>query len=86
VVFPGGFGTMDELFETLTLIQTRKVEKKMPIVLFGSEFWKNLINFDTFIEWGVISPKDVGLFRIIDSVGEARDYIVSTLEKEHLLK
>jgi len=86
VVFPGGFGTMDELFETLTLIQTRKVEKKMPIVLFGSAFWQNLINFDTFIEWGVISPKDVGLFRIIDSVEEARDYIVSTLEKEHFLK
>jgi uncharacterized protein (TIGR00730 family) len=84
VVFPGGFGTMDELFETLTLIQTRKVEKKMPVVLFGSEFWNGILNFDTFVEWGVISPRDVHLFRIIDTVEEARDYIVETLEQEYL--
>lgn len=84
VVFPGGFGTMDELFETLTLIQTRKVEKKMPVVLFGSEFWNGILNFDTFVEWGVISPRDVELFRIIDTVEEARDYIVETLEREYL--
>lgn len=85
VVFPGGFGTMDELFETLTLIQTHKVQKKVPIVLFGSEFWNGILNFDTFVEWGVISPKDVDLFRILDSVEEARDYIVGTLTTEHLL-
>ena len=85
VVFPGGFGTMDELFETLTLIQTHKVQKKVPIVLFGSEFWNGILNFDTFVEWGVISPKDVNLFRILDSVEEARDYIVGTLTTEHLL-
>jgi uncharacterized protein (TIGR00730 family) len=84
VVFPGGFGTMDELFETLTLIQTRKVEKRMPVVLFGSEFWNGILNFDTFVEWGVISPRDVELFRIIDTVEEARDYIVETLEQEYL--
>jgi uncharacterized protein (TIGR00730 family) len=84
VVFPGGFGTMDELFETLTLIQTHKVNKRLPIVLFGGEFWNNLINFDTFVEWGVISPKDVGLFRVIDSVEEARDYIIGELTEAHL--
>lgn len=84
VVFPGGFGTMDELFETLTLIQTHKVNKRLPIVLFGGEFWNNLINFDTFVEWGVISPKDVGLFRVIDSVEEARDYIIGELTEAYL--
>jgi uncharacterized protein (TIGR00730 family) len=86
VVFPGGFGTMDELFETMTLMQTKKVEKKVPIVLFGSEFWNGILNFDTFIEWGVISPKDVNLFKILDSTQDAFDYIVEALTKEHLLK
>ena len=84
VVFPGGFGTMDELFETLTLIQTHKIEKKLPIVLFGSEFWNSILNFDAFIEWGTISPKDVELFKIIDTPEEARDHIVDCLTKEHL--
>jgi uncharacterized protein (TIGR00730 family) len=84
IVFPGGFGTMDELFETLTLIQTKKVEKKVPIILFGSEFWKSLINFDTFVEWGVISPRDLNLFSIVDTVEEARGLIVKALEEEHL--
>jgi len=84
IVFPGGFGTMDELFETLTLIQTSKVQKKVPIVLFGSEFWNSLINFDTFVEWGVISPKDKDLFKIVDTPAEARDYIVDHLTKAYL--
>ena len=84
VVFPGGFGTMDELFETLTLIQTLKVQKKVPIILFGSEFWNNLLNFDVLLEYGVISPKDLKLFKIIDTVDEAKDYIVSFLSREYL--
>lgn len=84
IVFPGGFGTMDELFETLTLIQTHKVTKKLPVVLFGSEFWKTLINFDAFIDWGVISPADVDLFRIIDTVDEAADYVIDALTKAYL--
>lgn len=69
--FPGGFGTMDELFETLTLLQTNKLNKKMPIFLYGKEFWEGLINFDKFVEWGVISPQDLELFKIVDSVEEA---------------
>ena len=84
IVFPGGFGTMDEFFELLTLIQTKKVEKRVPIVLYGSEFWNNLINFDTFVEWGVISPEDVNLFKIVDSVDEAFEYIRSDLEQHCL--
>ena len=79
-VFPGGFGTMDELFETLTLIQTGKLDKKMPIYLFGREFWEGLINFNQFVEWGVISPNDISLFKIVDSVDEAYKLLVHDLE------
>lgn len=79
VVFPGGFGTMDELFETLTLIQTKKLNKEVPIILFGKEFWEELINFDQFVKWGVISPKDLNLFKIVDHVDEAFELITKNL-------
>jgi len=84
VAMPGGFGTMDELFETLTLIQTHKIAKKMPIVLFGTEFWNSIINFQAFVEWGVISPSDLNLFHMTDSVTDARDYIIQFLTREYL--
>ena len=71
VVFPGGFGTMDELFETLTLAQTGKLDKKLPVFLYGKEFWEGLINFDHFVKWGVISPGDLNLFKIVDDTEEA---------------
>ena len=86
IVFPGGFGTMDELFELLTLIQTRKMQKDVPVVLFGSAFWADIINFDAFVEWGVISPEDLHLFKIIDSVDEAYDYLTQILTERHLLQ
>jgi uncharacterized protein (TIGR00730 family) len=79
VVFPGGFGTMDELFETLTLAQTNKLHKKMPVFLYGNEFWDGLINFDHFIKWGVISPGDVNLFKIVDDVDDAFAQITASL-------
>ena len=79
VVFPGGFGTMDELFETLTLTQTNKLNKKMPVFLYGKEFWDGLINFDHFIHWGVISPCDVNLFQIVDDVDDAFIKITTSL-------
>jgi len=79
IAFPGGFGTMDELFETLTLMQTGKIEQH-PIVLFGSAFWNAVINFDILVEWGVISPGDINLFKIVDDVEEVADYIISRLE------
>ncbi len=79
VVFPGGFGTMDELFETLTLSQTNKLRKKMPVFLYGKEFWEGLINFDHFIKWGVISPGDVNLFQIVDNVDDAFSQITASL-------
>jgi len=70
VCFPGGFGTLDELFETLTLIQTGKCRRR-PILLFGREFWSRLIDFDLLIDTGMISPGDVELFRYVESAEEA---------------
>lgn len=81
VALPGGFGTLDELFETLTLVQTKKIEDKPSIVLFGSEFWNSVINFDSLVDWGVISPKDKELFKIIDDIDEAAEFIIDDLEK-----
>lgn len=84
IAFPGGFGTMDELFEVLTLIQTEKVQPAIPLVLFGSEFWNSILNFQAFADWGVISPQDLELFRTFDSVQAARDYLVEQLTERYL--
>src|SRR5579884_2051340 len=62
VVFPGGYGTMDELFEILTLVQTRKLEKKIVIILYGTAYWSEVINFDAMVRYGTISPEDIRLF------------------------
>jgi predicted Rossmann-fold nucleotide-binding protein len=70
VCFPGGFGTLDELFEVMTLIQTGKCRKR-PILLFGREFWSRLINFELLIDTGMISPSDVDLFHYVESADEA---------------
>ncbi|MEO7643187.1 MAG: TIGR00730 family Rossman fold protein [Ramlibacter sp.] len=70
VAFPGGFGTLDELFEVITLVQTKKA-KQVPIVLFGSDYWKRLLNFDLLIEEGVISPDDLKLFQYADDAQTA---------------
>jgi uncharacterized protein (TIGR00730 family) len=66
VVFPGGFGTMDELMEILTLAQTRKLAKKILIILYGSQFWNEVINFDALVRYGTISPEDLQLFQYAD--------------------
>lgn len=84
VCCPGGFGTMDELFEMLTLLQTHKAKKYVPVVLYGKQFWEELINFDTLVKWGVISPGDLNLFKICDSVEEARDYLIQELTNHYL--
>ena len=84
VAFPGGFGTMDELFETLTLVQTKKIVEVPPIVLFGSEFWYDVCNFNALVKWGTISREDVDLFKIVDTVEEAHNYIVDRLTKRFL--
>ncbi len=85
VTFPGGFGTMDELFEALTLIQTGKVSKHLPIVLFGKKFWDEVMNLDAMVKYGTISEKDLELFYYTDSVDDAFDYITSQLE-EHAME
>ena len=74
VAFPGGFGTLDEVFETLTLVQCKKA-KPVPIVLYGSDYWKRLFHPEVLIEEGVISPQDMDLFRYVDSVDEAWQFI-----------
>jgi uncharacterized protein (TIGR00730 family) len=74
VVFPGGFGTLDELFEVVTLVQTRKA-KPVPIILFGSSYWKRLLNTDMLVEEGVISPNDLKLFQYVDDAQVAWDLI-----------
>ncbi len=84
VVFPGGFGTMDEMFEILTLVQTRKVTKNLPIVLYGARFWEEAVRFDVLIKWGVISPEDIGLFKICNTPQEAFDYLVKEINHQGL--
>jgi uncharacterized protein (TIGR00730 family) len=81
VAFPGGFGTLDELFETLTLMQTKKVNGKAPIVLFGKEFWNELINLETLVEWGMISEDDLNYIHITDSVEDAFNFVVREVQK-----
>ena len=79
IVFPGGFGTLDELFEVLTLLQTRKMRKHLPVVLFGSTYWNEVINFDTLIRHGMIDAVDVKLFHVTDSVDDAFEYLADHL-------
>ena len=79
VVFPGGFGTLDELMELLTLVQTQKISKPLPIVLFGKEYWQSVINFQAMVEWGTISAKDLDLFLFTDDVDEAVNYMIKNL-------
>lgn len=78
-IFPGGFGTLDELFETLTLIQTGRM-RRVPILLFGTEFWQRIINWDALSDAGTISPADLDLFRFVETAEEA----IAHIENWHL--
>jgi hypothetical protein len=80
VIFPGGFGTLDEFFEVVTLIQTSKPRKAMPVVLFGNEYWNEVIHFDALVRWGTISAKDLQIFYRSDSVDDAYTYLTGKLE------
>jgi uncharacterized protein (TIGR00730 family) len=73
-VFPGGFGTMDELFEALTLIQTKRMAQ-IPLLLFGEAFWRRVVNFDALLEAGTISPEDLNLFSFVETAEEAWDIV-----------
>jgi uncharacterized protein (TIGR00730 family) len=85
VVFPGGFGTMDELFEILTLAQTQKLAKKILIVLYGSQFWKEVINFDALVKHGMISPEDLDLFQYADDPETAFRLLRDGLVQYHIV-
>ena len=82
VIMPGGFGTLDEFFEILTLIQTGKIKKNLPIVLFGEEYWNQLINFETLVEYGTINRKDLDLFFLTSSVDDAFEHVTSSLNSK----
>jgi uncharacterized protein (TIGR00730 family) len=84
VVWPGGFGTLDEVMETLTLIQTNKLRKQIPIVLFDSDFWNNVVNWDFLVDKGVISRSDLDLFQICDTVDDAYKYLTKKITATHL--
>ncbi len=79
VVMPGGFGTLDELFELLTLVQTGKIRKKMPLVLFGHDYWDKVVDFNALARFGTIDPQDLDLMFMTDSVDEAFEYLTESL-------
>jgi len=75
VIFPGGFGTLDELFELLTLVQTHKTKKEMAIIIYGSDYWSKVLQFEPMVEMGMIDPEDLKLFRFCDTPEEAFEYL-----------
>ena len=81
IVFPGGFGTMDELFEILTLLQTAKVKKKLAVIIYDKKYWNKIINFDALVDMGMISKSDLGLFTMCDTIDETFDAIIKHLKK-----
>lgn len=81
IIFPGGFGTMDELMEMLTLRQTRKIAHQFPVLLFGRDYWNKVMDFDYLVEMGTISRSDLRLFRFVDSAEEALDFLKRTLHR-----
>jgi uncharacterized protein (TIGR00730 family) len=85
VVFPGGFGTLDEMFEILTLAQTRKLAKKITVVVYGSEYWKRVFNLDALVDTGSISPKDIELFQFADTPEQAFELLRRGLTENYLL-
>src|SRR6266540_4486622 len=84
VIFPGGFGTCDELFEILTLVQTDKLSKKIGIILYGSEYWDQVLEFKPMAEWGAIADKDLSLLHYADTPADAFEQLRSHLVEHHL--
>jgi uncharacterized protein (TIGR00730 family) len=84
VIFPGGFGTIDELFEILTLAQTDKLAKKILVVIYGSEYWHRIMNFQAFVDAGTVSPDDLNLFKFVDTPEDAFNFLRDGLTEYHL--
>jgi uncharacterized protein (TIGR00730 family) len=85
VIFPGGFGTIDEMFEILTLAQTRKLSKKLLVILYGSEYWNEVLRLEPLAEWGAINDEDLNLLCRVDSVDEAFGELQRHLVKHHMV-
>lgn len=86
VIFPGGFGTMDELFEVLTLLQSSKIQKDLTVVLYSEDFWKKIVNFPELIRLGVISANDMNLFKFCNTPEETFEYLKDSLTRKYLEK
>ena len=84
VIFPGGFGTLDELFEILTLAQTQKLAKKILVVIYGREYWDRVLNLQTMVDAGAISPEDLELFKMVDTPEEGFEFLRDGLTRYHL--
>jgi uncharacterized protein (TIGR00730 family) len=84
VIFPGGFGTIDELFEILTLAQTDKLAKKILVVIYGSEYWNRIMNFQAFVDAGTVSPEDLNLFKFVNTPEDAFSFLRDGLTQYHL--
>jgi len=85
VIFPGGFGTIDEMFEILTLAQTRKLSKKLLVILYGSEYWNEVFRLEPLAEWGAINEEDLNLLSRVDTVDEAFDKLQGFLMRYHIV-
>jgi uncharacterized protein (TIGR00730 family) len=85
VIFPGGFGTLDEMFEILTLMQTEKLAKQIQVILYGTEYWDPILNLEPLQAWGAIAPGDVDLIRRADTPQQAFEYLRSHLTEHHLM-
>ncbi len=86
VIFPGGFGTLDEMFEVLTLVQTGKLHKEISVLIYGREYWEDVLNFKKLAEWGTIEERDLDLIQIADSVDEAFEILTEDLKKKFVEK
>lgn len=86
IVFPGGYGTLDEFFELMTLVSTKKMGKTMPVVLYGTEYWNEIMNLDAMVKFGTISPSDLELFHCSDDVDDAFNFLTEKLSEHHVDK
>jgi hypothetical protein len=84
VAFPGGFGTMDELFELLTLVQTGKRHNRIPLIIYGTDYWDRVLNFDAMVSAGVIDPDDLELLQFFDDVDGTFEYLREKLSRDFL--
>lgn len=85
LALPGGFGTLDEMFEILTLDQTEKMSKKLCVLLYGSEYWDQVLHFQPLVEWGAISEQDLGMLCRVDTVEDAFEQLKKHLTEHHIV-